>query len=59
MLNEGIKMRKRRHLYRYGAKKYMIREFEKRYGKRKGKEIYGAVVGKIKRLREAKRRRRR
>ena len=48
-----------RHLYRYGAKKYMIREFEKRYGKRKGKEIYGAVVGKIKRLREAKRRRRR
>jgi hypothetical protein len=54
-----FKMRRMKHLYRYGAKKYMIREFEKRYGKRKGKEIYGAVVGKIKRLREAKRRRRR
>jgi hypothetical protein len=46
-----------KHLYRYGAKKYRIKEFERRYGKRKGKIIYGKVVGKIKRLRERRRRR--
>jgi hypothetical protein len=46
-----------KHLYRYGAKRDMAKEFERRYGKRKGKEIYGAVVGKIKRLRERRRRR--
>jgi len=50
-------MRREKHLYRYGAKRYKVREFEERYGKRKGKIIYGKVVGKIKRLRERRRRR--
>ena len=57
MLNEVIKMKRREHLYRHGAKRYRIREFERRYGKRKGKIVYGKVVGKIKRLRERRRRR--
>ncbi|MCW1311408.1 MAG: hypothetical protein QXJ93_01050 [Candidatus Rehaiarchaeum fermentans] len=48
--------KKAKHLYRYGAKGAELREFEKRYGKEKGKKVYGAVVGKIKRLREKKRR---
>jgi len=44
-----------KHLYRYGAKRKMLREFQKRYGKKKGIKVYGAVVGKIKRLRSGKR----
>ena len=42
------------HLYRHGAKRREERKFEERYGKEKGAEIYGAVVGKVKREREAK-----
>jgi len=48
--------RAERHLYRYGAKSRELREFERRYGKEKGRRIYGAVVGKIKRERERKHR---
>jgi len=44
-----------KHLYKYGAKSKMLKEFEKRYGKKKGAKIYGAVVGKIKRLRSRRR----
>ena len=44
-----------KHLYRHGAKKKMLKEFKKRYGKKKGAKIYGAVIGKIKRLRSRKR----
>lgn len=44
-------MRMSKHLYRNGAKYREIRKFEERYGKAKGKRIYGAVVGKIKRER--------
>jgi len=43
------------HLYRNGAAKYEKREFEKRYGKKKGDYVYGATVGKVKREREGKR----
>jgi len=49
--------RKAKHLYRYGAKRKELRAFERRYGKRKGKHIYGAVVGKIKRERARRHRR--
>jgi hypothetical protein len=38
-----------KHLYRYGAKKKMLREFKKRYGKRKGVKVYYATIGKVKR----------
>lgn len=50
-------MKKDKHLYRGGAKGSQLRAFERRYGKRKGKRVYGAVVGKVKRQREAKARR--
>jgi len=43
------------HLYRHGAKGARKRQFQKRYGKKKGAYVYGAVVGKVKRQREAKR----
>lgn len=43
-----------KHLYRQGAKAKMERSFEKRYGTNKGKRIYGAVVGKVKRQRQRK-----
>jgi hypothetical protein len=45
------------HLYRHGAKGSQKRKFEARYGKMKGDYVYGAVVGKVKRERAAKRRR--
>jgi hypothetical protein len=35
------------HLYRRGAKRAQERKFEARYGKKKGKRVYGAVVGKV------------
>ncbi len=47
---------KEKHLYKNGAKNKEIKIFEKRYGKKKGDKIYGAVVGKIKRERMKKRR---
>jgi len=47
-----------KHLYKYGAKKRMLREFRKRYGKKKGTEIYYAVVGKVKREQKYKKRHR-
>jgi hypothetical protein len=45
-----------KHLYRNGAKKNELREFQKEYGKKKGEYVYGATVGKVKRERQAKRR---
>lgn len=45
---------KSKHLYRFGAKASQERKFEKRYGKKKGKRVYGAVVGKVKRERMRK-----
>ena len=40
-----------KHIYRHGAKYRERRKFEERYGKKKGKYIYGAVVGKLYRSR--------
>lgn len=40
---------KQKHLYREGAKGPELREFERKYGKRKGRRVYGATVGKVKR----------
>jgi len=42
------------HLYQYGAKKEKEREFERRYGKKRGDYIYGATVGKVRRERLAR-----
>lgn len=50
---------KRKHLYRDGAKRSELLSFERRYGRKKGKYIYGAVVGKVYRERHAHRHRRR
>lgn len=44
-----------RRLYRKGAKAYQKRKFERRYGKKKGDYVYGAVVGKVKRERARRR----
>ena len=44
-----------RHLYTHGAEPREMREFEERYGKKKGDYVYGATVGKVKRERAAKR----
>jgi hypothetical protein len=49
--------KKTEHLYRNGAKSRELSEFEKRYGTKKGKYVYGATVGKVRRERLAKRRR--
>ena len=46
-----------KHLYRNDAKYREKKKFEERYGKKKGDYVYGAVVGKVKREREAKRHR--
>ena len=42
------------HLYRHGAKRREERKFEERYGKEHGDYVYGAVVSKVKKEREAK-----
>jgi hypothetical protein len=42
------------HLYRNGAKYKEKKKFEQEYGMKKGDYVYGAVVGKVKREREAK-----
>lgn len=47
-----------KHLYRDGAKRGEIAKFEQEYGQRKGREVYFAVVGKVKRERASKRARR-
>ncbi|MGC8516893.1 MAG: hypothetical protein ACP5MT_03305 [Candidatus Acidifodinimicrobium sp.] len=47
----------KKHLYRDHAKSHELLLFEKRYG-RKGKYIYGATVGKVKRERARKRKHR-
>ena len=39
------------HLYRKGARRGELRSFERRYGYKKGKYVYGATVGKVKRER--------
>jgi hypothetical protein len=44
-----------KHLYRDGAKYSEKKKFEKRYGKKKGDYVYGAVIGKVKRERSGKR----
>lgn len=40
-------------LYRHGGKKRNLPKFEKQYGNKKGKKVYGAVVGEQARKREA------
>lgn len=44
--------RRGKHLYRRGAKYREEKKFEKRYGKKKGDYVYGAVVGKMFRQRK-------
>ena len=46
-----------RHLYKGRERRAELRDFQREYGKRKGRYSYGAVVGKVKREREAKHRR--
>jgi len=48
--------KKKAHLYRgKGTKAKQEKKFEKRYGKKKGKYVYGSVIGKVRRERAAKR----
>lgn len=46
--------RKANHLYKAGAKGREEAAFEKRYGAKKGKKVYGATVGRVKRERQRK-----
>lgn len=46
-----------KHLYKEGANIQEEKVFEKRYGKKKGKYVYGATVGKVKRERQKNKRR--
>lgn len=43
------------HLYRAGSKARNLAKFKRKYGSKKGVKVYGAVVGKVKRERRAKR----
>ena len=56
MARRARRSRSEGHLYRDGAKRGELRKFENRYGKEKGKQVYGAVVGKVKRERTRKKR---
>ena len=56
MARRARRSRSEGHLYRDGARHGELRKFENRYGKEKGKRIYGAVVGKVKRERARKKR---
>ena len=47
-------MKKGRRLYRQGAESGELAQFQRTYGKRKGRRIYFAVVGKVRRERLAK-----
>ena len=40
----------REHIYRHGWENRKRREFRKIYGKKKGDYVYGAVVGKVRRV---------
>lgn len=42
------------HLYTHGGRRKNLPGFQARYGKEHGKEVYGAVVGKVRRERMAK-----
>ncbi len=42
------------HLYKGGAKAKTLKRFEAKYGATRGRKVYGAVVGKVKRERQAK-----
>ncbi len=42
------------HLYRNGAKYREEKKFEEEYGKERGKYVYGAVVGEVRRERQAR-----
>ena len=47
-------MKRGRHLYRGGAESGELAQFQREYGNRKGRKIYFAVVGKVRRERRAK-----
>lgn len=40
---------RQKHLYRDGAEPAELRKFEREYGREKGRQIYGATVGKVRR----------
>lgn len=46
--------RRNAHLYTHGGEAAHLPEFQARYGTEHGKEVYGAVVGKVRRERMAK-----
>ena len=49
------RIKTRKYIYDDGAEKLEIKEFQKRYGPQKGKEIYFATVAKIREEQLAKR----
>jgi hypothetical protein len=48
------RQQQKKSIYRGKGKRTVKRQFEERYGKKKGKRVYGATVGKLKRRAEGK-----
>ena len=53
-MTRRVRSKRNNHIYRDGAEPKELKAFEKEYGKKKGKYVYGATVGKL--TREKKRR---
>jgi hypothetical protein len=39
---------RKKHIYRKGSRKAQLKKFQRRYGPKKGKYVFGATVGKLK-----------
>ena len=57
-MTRRVRSKRNNHIYRDGAEPKALKAFEKEYGKKKGKYVYGATVGKLTREKRAKQRKR-
>lgn len=57
-MTRRVRSKRNNHIYRDGAESKELKAFEKKYGKKKGKYVYGAAVGKLTREKRAKQRKR-
>ena len=55
-MTRRVRSKRNNHIYRDGAEPKELKAFEKEYGKKKGKYVYGATVGKLTREKAKKRR---
>ena len=57
-MTRRVRSKRNNHIYRDGVEARELKAFEKEYGKKKGKYVYGATVGKLTREKRAKQRKR-